>query len=646
MPVRRAATYSAGMTRLVDDRRSRLNAELAWGLALLALYLSVQAVVRWLRRPLFHGHGAYGWAQASPLEFSLLLLVCAVPFVALLALVYVLSAGRITGRARLLAVYAGLLALLAVIELDMSWYALSRRHIGVAEVQIFLTESWGRHVGIRPADVTRFVRLMTVHLIAFAAIAIAARWWCRAPREVRGPRASRVAACAAILLCVDLGLVGSAMSRDAKQWRTVATMHPLRVALVDESVARWLGRGEFIDGLNARLAASEAVVDPGIGNPLIANGAPPRQAGARHHVIVIALEGLNARYTSDIRSLDALRPTAIEGTRHYSTGNATHYGLLGLTHGRSMLFYGRANKPASSWIDRFNAAGYRTKRFGADVTVFGQIGQYVGNFSDPTLEPDADWDVPDALHRYLRDGTSPKVAVVYYGGTHWPYRHRPEYSRHQPEVPEDFDYTRTDLADFAEQIRNRYRNCIDELDAWLGTVLAQVDLDRTIVVVTGDHGEELLEHGRLSHAGGLFQGQIGTSLLVHVPGATRRQIDAVTSHAHVLPAVAAWLGLAEPVDETTRPGTGVALAAQNNHTSTPKEWAVIDPMHKILFGLDAAGRIEITDLVDHADRPIREQGALDPALLDRTLSALRAWVEGAGAVGGAGAPRASGEGRR
>jgi hypothetical protein len=82
----------------------------------------------------------------------------------------------------------------------------------------------------------------------------------------------------------------------------------------------------------------------------------------------------------------------------------------------------------------------------------------------------------------------------------------------------------------------RYDQEIAFMDAQLGRVLDAVDLDRTIVIFAGDHGEAFGEHGYEHHLTSLFDEQIHVPLVVAIPGREGRS-DAPTSVSYVLP----WL---------------------------------------------------------------------------------------------------------
>ena len=74
-----------------------------------------------------------------------------------------------------------------------------------------------------------------------------------------------------------------------------------------------------------------------------------------------------------------------------------------------------------------------------------------------------------------------------------------------------------------------YEAEITEMDQYMGEYLKKVDLDKTTVLITSDHGEEFGEHGEYSHPGDKFVPE-----LVHVPliilGEVNGSTDKMFSH--------------------------------------------------------------------------------------------------------------------
>ena len=92
-----------------------------------------------------------------------------------------------------------------------------------------------------------------------------------------------------------------------------------------------------------------------------------------------------------------------------------------------------------------------------------------------------------------------------------------------------------------------YDATVAQADRDVGRLLDEIDRlgmrDRTIVVVTADHGEEFLEHGDLSHARTLFDEILRVPLLLRIPGVAPRTIDAPVELIELAPTLLARLGV-------------------------------------------------------------------------------------------------------
>lgn len=72
--------------------------------------------------------------------------------------------------------------------------------------------------------------------------------------------------------------------------------------------------------------------------------------------------------------------------------------------------------------------------------------------------------------------------------------------------------------------------------------------EQTLIVITGDHGEMLGEHGELNHGYFIYESALKVPLVFRVPGSTRkpRQVDLPVSLTDIMPTVAALMGAAVP----------------------------------------------------------------------------------------------------
>ncbi len=83
-----------------------------------------------------------------------------------------------------------------------------------------------------------------------------------------------------------------------------------------------------------------------------------------------------------------------------------------------------------------------------------------------------------------------------------------------------------------------YDGEIAYVDAQVARLLAAVDRSKTIVVVVGDHGESLGEHGELTHGLLLYEPTLHVPMLVSAPGVAPKTIREPVSTADLAPTIA------------------------------------------------------------------------------------------------------------
>jgi arylsulfatase A-like enzyme len=98
-------------------------------------------------------------------------------------------------------------------------------------------------------------------------------------------------------------------------------------------------------------------------------------------------------------------------------------------------------------------------------------------------------------------------------------------------------------ADYDREIR--YTD--DELASLFAALEALGLAERTVLVVTSDHGEEFLEHGLVSHGGHLYEESVRVPLVLRGPGVPAgRRIASPVGHADLMPTVLELLDLPVP----------------------------------------------------------------------------------------------------
>jgi len=165
----------------------------------------------------------------------------------------------------------------------------------------------------------------------------------------------------------------------------------------------------------------------------------------------------------------------------------------------------------------------------------------------------------DAALRWLadRDPERPYFLWVHFYDAHFPFEAPPPYAgtfkhgdglerfiaeRHiHPSAPR----TGTGRRDDARHVHNAYDDELLFQDAQLERVLtalrATPGWPRTAVVVAGDHGEGLCQHGEAAH-GSTWDEQLHAPLLVRVAGEAPRRIAAQLAAADIVPTLLGRLG--------------------------------------------------------------------------------------------------------
>jgi len=186
---------------------------------------------------------------------------------------------------------------------------------------------------------------------------------------------------------------------------------------------------------------------------------------------------------------------------------------------------------------------------------------------------------------------------------------------------------------------NAYDAALRFQDAQLGRLLdaleTRSDWDRTAVVIVGDHGEGLSQHGHAAH-GRSWNEQIRVPLVVRLPGEAPRRVDDMVSLVDLLPTLIPRLGapgleplLAQASGRDALAGGSRALVAQDTgrvHDRPGYRYALTTPRWKY-FRIEDDGTLSGEELYDRASDPfeLEDVAARHPQVVAqlRELLALR-----------------------
>ena len=295
--------------------------------------------------------------------------------------------------------------------------------------------------------------------------------------------------------------------------------------------------------------------------PLATPLGPQVFTGTRPHVVVVVLEStrgdvlgkrINGRPVAP--NLEALAAVGSVAYPAYSHVGFTTESLKSLFSGQLAP---RSGDP--SLLRDLKASGYRIGVFSGQPEDFGGISETVGMRDSADVFVDAEslrdkraFDFA-ALGSLLIDeshllaafdrtlgaedwAARPHFAYFNFQSAHFPYDH--------PGVPHRVTarpLQRSEIgAGRADEVRQTYWNAVANADAWLGEVIERLKTkgvwDDTILIVTGDHGEELFEGGFLGHGHVINRQQFATLLVASRPGMLPQAPIALADYRAILTA--------------------------------------------------------------------------------------------------------------
>jgi len=236
---------------------------------------------------------------------------------------------------------------------------------------------------------------------------------------------------------------------------------------------------------------------------------------------------------------------------HVSGGNSTRYGVFSMLYGLYGSYWPPVLKEKRSpvLVDMLLEAGYEFGVFGSASmdypelrdTVWVRVKEQVRHEFDSPLPWRRDELAADALIDWLDERDGPFFGFLLLDSPHQTYSHPPDKQPFLPSASE-LDYvaiTRNEgpSPDLLRALFNRYRNAIYHADDVAGGVLEHFSrsplYDDTIIIVTGDHGEEFLECGFFGHTSAFTPPQVRVPMLVRGPGFAPGCEDRPTSHLDI-----------------------------------------------------------------------------------------------------------------
>ncbi|EGR1891024.1 DUF3413 domain-containing protein [Vibrio vulnificus] len=255
---------------------------------------------------------------------------------------------------------------------------------------------------------------------------------------------------------------------------------------------------------------------------------------------------------------------------HIATGNATRTGIFGLFYGIPGTYWHGflANQQSPVLIDRLQALDYQLGIFTAaqlrkpefNQTVFTKVENLrIGSEGGRPSELDADL-TQDWLAWYdQRDKSKPTFSFLFYDAPHgydFPADFEPKYEPMLKEV----NYLKLNNDTDPTPFFNRYKTSVRYVDSMATKVLDKLkesgDLENTLVLITGDHGQEMNDNklNFWGHNSNFTDAQVNVPFAIFGPGVDAAKMqwssEALTSHQDVVPTLMKhYLGVTNDVKD-------------------------------------------------------------------------------------------------
>ncbi|HDY7931541.1 TPA: DUF3413 domain-containing protein [Vibrio vulnificus] len=310
---------------------------------------------------------------------------------------------------------------------------------------------------------------------------------------------------------------------------------------------------------------------------------------------------------------------------HIATGNATRTGIFGLFYGIPGTYWHGflANQQSPVLIDRLQALDYQLGIFTAaqlrkpefNQTVFTKVENLrIGSEGGRPSELDADL-TQDWLAWYdQRDKSKPTFSFLFYDAPHgydFPADFEPKYEPMLKEV----NYLKLNNDTDPTPFFNRYKTSVRYVDSMATKVLDKLkesgDLENTLVIITGDHGQEMNDNklNFWGHNSNFTDAQVNVPFAIFGPGVDAAKMqwssEALTSHQDVVPTLMKhYLGVTNDVKDYSvgEDLLGDAVKRDWIISSNYSGYAIITDDN--ILEVSGGGQYQF---MDKSNRPLKEQ---------------------------------------
>lgn len=429
-------------------------------------------------------------------------------------------------------------------------YRVAKAHIDAFWIQYLLTTFEGLGIGVGQIAGALFVlaTVLTLQLLLL-----------RAARRIRRRVMWSAALALACLVCFAVTQAIHIVAYEVSDTRFTSITPELPFYFPIRSHRNALKYGPQLSLVRASASDASATAPGSLQYPLHDAGcsASARSDHSRMNVVILLLESWRADAMDSVTTprLFAFAKGASTFLDHFSSGNSTPSGVFPLFYGIHSTYWKavKANNVSIHnpvLIDALEENGYSFGIFAKSDFEAHKIkeavfrGINVEESFKGTTAHENDRDMTDSLLRFMtaqQAAKKPFFGFAFYKSTHYNYDYPADSAPFRP--ARKLNVIRASASDDPTPMLNDYRNAVHYVDGLVGDLLQRMRasglLDNTLVIVTGDHGEEFNDNrdNTWMHGGNFTQFQTQVPLIVYEPAKAGRRVSTVTSEVDIAPTI-------------------------------------------------------------------------------------------------------------
>lgn len=266
-------------------------------------------------------------------------------------------------------------------------------------------------------------------------------------------------------------------------------------------------------------------------------------AKREYNLLLILFDGMRADLLSEeiTPNLSAFSKRSSQFTNHFSGGNSTRMGVFSLFYGLPSTYWQDfiGIQQASAMVEEFRTSGYKMGIYGShtldnpaslDRTAFSNIKDLRMTTEGDFAPYEKDGIITEEWMKWLgHNGSEPFFGFLFYDNP----------------VAKSVPSEKRPAVEGTKQAKEKalFVESMKTADSLVGVVLSDLEksgkLENTVVIITGDHGEEFDENGLgfTGHGTAYSSEQTHVPLIVYHPQRKAEVVSKRTSHADIVATV-------------------------------------------------------------------------------------------------------------